>query len=145
MFVMHKTPSTVDKRLDTMFEIASVIAKRSSCNRAKVGCVITNIEMTQILAMGYNGNYRGGPNECDHPNAAGQCGCIHAEENALIKAPYTPGQLLLFSTTAPCLSCAKLILNAGIKYVFADTLYRDPSGVELLFRNHVNVTIRRMG
>lgn len=144
MLVMHKSPSTVDKRLDTMFEIAAIIAKRSSCDRAKVGCVITNTEMTQILAMGYNGNYRGGPNECDHPNAAGQCGCIHAEENALIKAPYAPGQLLLFSTTAPCLACAKLILNAGIKYVFADVPYRDPSGIELLFRNQVNVTIRRI-
>lgn len=122
-----------------MLEIASSVAKRSSCDRAQVGCVVTNLEMTQIVAYGYNGNYRGGPNACDRPDEPGNCGCIHAEANALVKAPYDPGQLVLFATTCPCIGCAKLILNSRIDKVVFATTYRLGEGRRLLMDNNVTV------
>lgn len=120
---------------------ADMVANRSTCERTRVGCVITNLDMTQIFAYGYNGSVRGGPNECDDPNQVGGCGCIHAESNALVKAPYLPGQLSLFVTMAPCLACAKLIVNAGIERVFYRDLYRKREGLNLL--NH-HIDVRRI-
>lgn len=126
-------------RRSSMLEIARVVSRRSTCERGRVGCVITNLEMTRVLAMGYNGNYHGGPNTCDHPGRPGGCKCLHAEANALIKAPYRPGELTLFSTMGPCLACAKMILNARITTVVTDRGYRDSSGLELLCDEGVEV------
>jgi len=134
---MGKELST--KRLETMMVVAYVFMDRSSCARLRVGCVITNLEMTEIVAYGYNGNYRGGPNDCDDSEAVGGCGCIHAESNALIKAPYRPGELIIFITASPCERCAKKILNAGIHIVVYDEEYRDRTGIQLLKKNGVTV------
>lgn len=126
-----------------MMAFAQQVATRSTCSRAQVGCVITNLEMTSVLAYGYNGNYRGGPNFCDG-TGEGACGCVHAEANALIKSPYDPDRLVLFTTLSPCLACAKLILNAGITHVRYLLEYRDPAGLDLLRRSAHTVT-QRMG
>lgn len=134
-----------------MMKIAHVVRERSTCARLQVGCVVTNLDLhvtaisdsshTRILAMGYNGMEAGGQNECDS-NLPGQCGCIHAEQNALIKAP--PGPKALFVTTSPCLMCSRLMINAGALAVYYDDLYRDDSGILLLKERgiHVNRLVR---
>lgn len=135
-------------RRELMIELAVRVAMRSTCTRAAVGSVITNLDLTQVVALGYNGNYRGGPNRCDNPDQQGSCGCIHAEANALVKSPYLPGQLVLFGTTCPCVSCAKLIINSGIEQVFVNEWYRDPTGLELLQSSGVivkKITIEKEG
>ena len=119
-------------RPELMMEIASLIKTRSTCARLQVGVVITNPEMTRILSYGYNGNYRGGPNICDDSSREGDCGCIHAEVNALLKAPYDPHNLILFTTHTPCLSCAKVILNAEIHTVYYGSEFRSLAGLHLL-------------
>jgi dCMP deaminase len=83
------------------------------------------------VAIGYNGNARGLPNRCDS-TVPGQCGCIHSEVNALIKAPGGMRDKVIFLTDSPCLMCAKLMINSGVSHVFYRRAYRDPSGIELL-------------
>jgi hypothetical protein len=71
---------------EVYMRMAEDLAKRSTCRRLSVGTVITDSEMENVVAIGYNGNARGFPNDCDSPTP-GACGCIHSEMNALTKAP----------------------------------------------------------
>ena len=124
---------------DLYIGFARMLSGRSTCKRAKVGCVITSWDYNEVLSIGYNGNYKGGPNTCDN-DEVGACGCLHAEENALIKLDYnSPVKKRLYTTTSPCLMCAKRIINANINFVLYDNQYRDTSGIELLEKNNVQV------
>ena len=124
-------------------DFAKIIAQRSYDPRFKVGAVIVTDDNTQVLAVGYNGNHRGGKNvvESDEP---GKSGFIHAENNALIKMDYNnPKGKKMYVTLSPCLSCAKLILNASIDEVFYLEDYRDSSGIDLL--REFGVTVEKVG
>jgi dCMP deaminase len=125
--------------IDSMMEVAWVFSNRSTCSRLQVGCVITNEDMTCIDAIGYNGGVRGLSNECESL-VPGNCGHIHAECNAIIKANYSVKNKLIFITHSPCTNCAKLIVNAGIKEVYYDVEYRDKSSLELLKNAGIKVT-----
>lgn len=107
------------------------LAKRSTCARLQVGTVITDQRLENVLAIGYNGNARGLPNKCDS-SVPGSCGCIHSEMNALVKAPGSQRDKIVFVSASPCVMCAKLIINSGVTHVFYRKAYRDPSGVEVL-------------
>lgn len=111
--------------------MAMEVAQRSTCRRLKVGVILTNPDGTKIAAMGYNGNARGLTNDCDTAQP-GACGCIHAEVNALIKAPYDRGELVMYTTHSPCYNCAKLILNSAVTRVRYRYEYRNTSGLALL-------------
>lgn len=111
---------------------ATTISDRSYDPRYKVGAMIVTSDNTQVLAVGYNGNYAGGPNsiESDIP---GESGMIHAEINALLKMDYNnPKDKIVYVTLSPCRGCAKALINSGIKKVVYRDLYRDTSGVDLL-------------
>ena len=71
---------------EVYMRMAEELAKRSTCARLKVGTVITDRYLENVVAIGYNGNARRFPNECDGSDP-GACGCIHSEQNALVKAP----------------------------------------------------------
>lgn len=86
--------------------------------------------MTNMVSMGYNGNYAGGPNGCDG-DEPGKCGCLHAEINALVKNRYGEGKVA-FVTDAPCINCAKAMINAGIEVVYYRNDYRLTEGIDLL-------------
>jgi dCMP deaminase len=116
---------------EVYMRMAEELAKRSTCSRLQVGTVVTDARLENVLAIGYNGNARGLPNRCDS-TVPGQCGCIHSEVNALIKAPGAVRDKVVFVTNSPCVMCAKLIINSGVTHVFYRQAYRDPSGVELL-------------
>jgi dCMP deaminase len=96
--------------------MAIMIAQRSTCIRRKVGAVITDNKMHRVLCFGYNGNVVGGPNQCDSLDE-GQCGCVHAEINALTKSDTTLDGATCFVTLSPCVNCAKVLINRGIKRV----------------------------
>jgi dCMP deaminase len=104
---------------EIMMETAHTVSLRSTCLRAKVGCVITDENKNNILSMGYNGGVRGQENFCES-SFPGECGCIHAECNALLK---NKGPIL-YCTTMPCKSCSKMIVNAGVKAVYYGSEYR---------------------
>ena len=121
---------------EAYMRMAEELAKRSTCARLQVGTVITDEMLEHVLALGYNGNARGFPNRCDS-DEPGKCGCIHSEQNALVKAPGGLRNKVAFITASPCLMCAKLIIQANVSFVFYRNAYRDPAGVELLERGGV--------
>lgn len=104
----------------------------SHCQRKQVGCVITTSNGLYVLGIGVNGNYAGGPNACDDPSRPGQCGCIHAEENALLKSDNSVRDKVVYTTAAPCLRCAKRIINAGVAKVVYSDPYNYLDGIMLL-------------
>jgi dCMP deaminase len=116
---------------EVYMRMAEELAKRSTCARLQVGTVITDAALENVLAIGYNGNARGLPNSCDSA-VPGNCGCIHSEVNALVKASGAVKDKVVFITNSPCVACAKLMINSGVTHVYFRELYRDPSGVELL-------------
>lgn len=124
---------------DIFLQFAELLARRSTCQRLAVGAVVTDEAMLQVLGIGYNGNARGLSNSCDDPLAPGRCGCLHAEINALLKAPGALPNKVLFTSHAPCAGCAKAILNAGVARVVYREAYRSRAGLELLGRSGVDL------
>lgn len=125
--------------------IAQLISQRSTCNRAQVGCVIT--QEGRIVSTGYGGAPSGLPHCMDVGCKIGpDGGCIrtsHAEAGAIAFAARKGVALegaTLYVTLSPCLSCAKLIINAGISRVYYLEPYRDLSGIELLEKAGVSVS-----
>jgi dCMP deaminase len=127
--------------VDEMYlSMADVVARRATCQRLQVGCIIADWERTSVLAMGYNGHHRGGRNGCLRPDEPGNCGCtLHAEENALIKAPYDRGPLVLYATHNPCVACASRILNSRVRRVVFRQLYRSTESIDILRAGGVEV------
>ena len=116
---------------EVYMRMAEELAKRSTCSRLCVGTVVTDSTLENVVAIGYNGNARGLPNRCDS-SVPGNCGCIHSEVNALVKAPGGARDKVVFVTDSPCVACAKLMINSGVSHVYYRKPYRDPSGIELL-------------
>jgi dCMP deaminase len=111
---------------------AHIISTRSTDPRYKVGAVIVSDDNTQILALGYNGNYIGGPNEIESTEP-GQSGNLHAEVNALLKMDFNnPKKKTMYITLSCCRMCSKAIINSKIDKVVYCEEYRDTSGLELL-------------
>lgn len=117
--------------------VAQLTADMSTCSRLQVGAVITDWRM-EAFVVGYNGGPRGGLNHCRHPEAAGACGCIHAEVNAALKANF-PGERRLFVTDSPCAACAAMLINANIRQVTYQRAYRDDEGLDVLGESGVEV------
>jgi len=125
--------------------IAHVAASRSNCKRRQVAAVIVSDQ--RIISTGYNGTPRGIRN-CDEGGCPrcnsdvpsgkdlGECLCSHAEENAITQAAYHGIALkgsTLYTTFSPCLMCAKMIINAGIKEVVYHQRYSiDQTSMNLL-------------
>ena len=121
---------------------AQILAARSYDPRNQVGAVVVTRDNTQVLAVGYNGNYSGGPN-CVESTEPGESGMLHAEINALLKLDYNnPKEKILYVTLLPCKMCAKAIVNTGIKDVVYKDVYRDSSSIDI-FRK-ADVRIRQM-
>lgn len=137
---------SVDMRPDwdwIWMELAGRLADRSTCSRAKVGAVVVSYDNHRVLAIGYNGSWRGGPNGCDNPSVAGDCGCLHSEQNSLVKLDYNdPSSRKMYVTMAPCVYCAKLAVNAKISEVIYEKEYRKAEGLEIL--RQAGVTVRQL-
>ena len=121
-------------------EFAKSIAQRSYDPRHQVGAVVVTEDNTQVLAVGYNGNYAGGPNEVES-EAPGESGMIHAEINALLKMDYNnPKKKIMYVTLSPCRMCAKAIINSGITEVRYLDAYRDTGGLDILRSSSITCT-----
>jgi dCMP deaminase len=118
---------------DVYMQFAETIARRSTCNRLKVGTVITTTDYRKVLAVGYNGNASGLDNTCDREEP-GNCGCLHSEENAVINcdAPRETRKFV-FVTHLPCAACAKRLINMGnVEKVVYRKSYRKADAIGLL-------------
>ena len=125
---------------EVFMRMAEELAKRSTCARNQVGTVITNPDLTQVLGVGYNGNARGLPNACDGTEP-GRCGCIHSEQNALIKAGAQEHGKVMFVTLSPCVMCAKMTINSNVAKVYYRSAYRDPAGLDVLRQGGVETEL----
>lgn len=123
-------PSDQRPDWDTYFmDIAHVVGTRGNCSRRRVAAVV--VKDRRIISTGYNGTPRGVKNCMDggcarcasnapSGSGLGECICSHAEENAITQAAYhgisTKGATI-YVTLSPCLTCSKMIINAGIREV----------------------------
>lgn len=124
-------------------QLAQTLAERSTCSRLNVGTVITSTDYRKVLAVGYNGNAAGLPNQCDR-SEAGNCGCLHSEENAVINcdAPRFV-EKYVFVTHLPCVACAKRLINlGGVRKIFFRHQYRCSESLELL--RAVNIEVHQL-
>ena len=113
--------------------MAALLSQRSTCARLKVGCVITSDDYRYVYSIGYNGNAQGLPNRCDSEKV-GNCGCVHAEANAVINcnAPRS-AEKIVFCTDLPCATCAKYLVNlGGVVAVHYQRDYRLQDGLKIL-------------
>jgi len=120
--------------------LAWELSARSTCNRLKVGTVITSTDFRKVLAIGYNGNAAGLPNGCDSAEP-GNCGCLHSEENAVINCD-SPRYVekIVFVTHLPCPMCAKRLINLGnVKIVYYEKEYRITSSIELFKKSDIKI------
>lgn len=154
-----------DRYVQLYMDIAERISKESYAIRKKVGCVI--VKNDSIIAYGYNGTPAGWDNSCEDKLYCddGDYGewkeqtdklhdewvsyklktkpeVLHAESNAvskLCKSNESSKDSIMFCTLAPCLECAKLIHQAGIKTLYYRSIYRDTSGLDFLRKGNVDV------
>lgn len=125
-------------------------AELSHARRLHVGAIV--VKDDRIISIGYNGMPAGWDNNCeytyydDNGDSHGlrtRPEVLHAETNAIAKLARSTESGLdadMFVTHAPCLDCAKLIFQSGIKRVFFGTAYRDDSGVQFLTQSGITVT-----
>ena len=125
--------------------LAFSLAERSTCRRLKVGTVITSTDFRKVLAVGYNGNASGLPNDCDRDDP-GNCGCLHSEENAVINCD-SPRYVekLVFVTHLPCVMCAKRLINLGnVRTVYYAEEYRRLDSISVLEQGRIEVVRLRV-
>lgn len=143
---------------DYFMMLVEVVKSRADCLSRQVGAIF--VKNFRIISTGYNGTPHGIKNcseggcrrckkrknkEIDWYEYEESCICIHAEQNAIIQAAYlgisTKGATL-YSTTNPCSSCAKMLINAGITRVVCLMEHPDKEGIELLKKAGVKVEIK---
>ena len=115
--------------------MARIWAENSYCERRKVGAIIVKDKM--IISDGYNGTPAGFENVCEDADGITKPYVLHAEANAITKVARSNNSsegATLYITASPCLECAKLIIQAGIKRVVFNELYRITDGIDLLER-----------
>ena len=127
----------LDKRY---LRMARIWSENSYCTRRKVGALIVKDKM--IISDGYNGTPSGFENVCELEDGTTKGYVLHAEANAITKIAKSGNSsdgATLYVTTSPCLECAKLIIQSGIKRVVYSEMYRVDNGVKLLKRANVEV------
>jgi dCMP deaminase len=130
---------------------AETFAELSHARRLHVGAIV--VKDDRIISIGYNGMPAGWDNNCEYEAAPGfgeavppllktKPEVLHAETNAIAKLARSSDSGLgadIFITHAPCLDCAKLIYQSGIKHVFFGEAYRDDAGIKFLKASGVDV------
>lgn len=126
-------------------EITEMVASRSTCDRAFVGCVLVNKDH-RIVSTGYNGSVAGNPHcsEVGHTMRDGHCiATIHAEMNALLycaKEGIPVKGCTAYVTHFPCLNCSKALIQAGIEKIYYKNAYRvDDYALDLFEKNGIHL------
>ena len=134
---MEQKQQELDRRY---LRMAEIWAENSYCQRRKVGALIVKDKM--IISDGYNGTPSGFENVCEDENNLTKPYVLHAEANAITKIARSSNNsdgATLYVTDSPCIECAKLIIQAGIKRVIYARDYRLNDGVELMKRAGIRV------
>ena len=130
------------RNLDTRYmRMATIWAENSYCKRRQVGALLIKDKM--IISDGYNGTPSGFDNNCEDENNSSFPYVLHAEANAITKVARSNNSsdgATLYVTASPCIECAKLIIQAGIKRVVYGEQYRLLDGVDLLRKAGIDVS-----
>jgi dCMP deaminase len=129
--------SELDKRY---LRMAKIWAENSYCKRRQVGALI--VKDNRIISDGYNGTPSGFENVCEDENNITKPYVLHAEANAITKVAASSNSskdATIYVTSAPCIECAKLIIQAGIRRVVYSEPYRIDDGCKLL--NRAGITL----
>jgi len=121
-------------------KMAAIWAENSYCRRRKVGALLVKDKM--IISDGYNGTPSGFENICEDENGMTKPYVLHAEANAITKVAKSNNSsdgATLYVTSSPCMECAKLIIQAGIRRVVFTDNYRTEDGIHLLRRANIEV------
>ena len=121
-------------------QMARVWAENSYCVRRKVGALLVKDKM--IISDGYNGTPAGFENICEDDMGKTKPYVLHAEANAITKVAKSANNCdgsTLYVTASPCIECAKLIIQAGIKRVVYGERYRLTDGIDLIERAGIEV------
>ncbi|MBQ2122839.1 MAG: dCMP deaminase family protein [Bacteroidaceae bacterium] len=127
----------LDKRY---LRMAKIWSENSYCQRRQVGALIVKDNM--IISDGYNGTPVGFENICEDEHGVTHPYVLHAEANAITKIARSGNNsngATLYVTDSPCIECAKLIIQAGIKRVIYGRAYRLTDGIDLLRRANIEV------
>lgn len=137
------TPEEKQAQLDLRYlRMARIWAENSYCTRRQVGALIVKDKM--IISDGYNGTPSGFENVCEDAEGLTKPYVLHAEANAITKIARSSNSSegsTLYVTAAPCLECAKLIIQAGIRRVIYSQPYRLDEGLRLLQRAGIDVQL----
>ena len=129
------------RRFDERYlRMARVWAENSYCQRRQVGALVVKEGM--IISDGYNGTPSGFENVCEDETGVTKPYVLHAEANAITKLARSSNNsdgATIYITASPCIECAKLIIQAGIKRVVYSEKYRLTDGIELLQRAGIEV------
>ena len=129
------------KKRDYLYmRMARTWAENSYCVRRKVGALLVKDQM--IISDGYNGTPSGFENVCEDESGVTKPYVLHAEANAITKVAKSGNSsegATLYITASPCIECAKLIIQSGIKRVVYSDEYRLTDGVDLLRRAGIEV------
>ena len=129
---MNDKQDLLDRRYLAM---ARIWGQNSYCQRRKVGALLVKDKM--IISDGYNGTPSGFENVCEDEHQVTKPYVLHAEANAITKVAKSNNSsegATMYVTASPCLECAKLIIQSGIKRVVYDEKYRIDDGIRLLER-----------
>jgi len=121
-------------------KMASIWAQNSYCKRRQVGALLVKDKM--IISDGYNGTPSGFENNCEDENNKTFPYVLHAEANAITKVAKSNNSsegATLYVTSSPCMECAKLIIQAGIKRVIFYDNYHLSDGINLLKKANIEV------
>ena len=121
-------------------EMARIWAQNSYCQRRQVGALVVKNGM--IISDGYNGTPSGFENICEDDNGVTKPYVLHAEANAITKLARSNNNsegATIYITASPCIECAKLIIQSGIKRVVYGENYRLTDGIDLLRRAGIEV------
>ena len=120
------------KYIRAHLQVAQIYGELSTAERLKVGCII--VKDDRIISIGYNGMPSGGSNVCEEDGHT-KPEVLHAEANAitkLAKSTESGQDAYMFCTAAPCVDCAKLIVQCGIKEFHFEHRYKNNDGLDLI-------------
>ena len=130
------TDSEKQFELDLRYlSMARIWAENSYCKRRQVGALVVKNKM--IISDGYNGTPSGFENVCEDENNVTKTYVLHAEANAITKIANSSNSsegATMYVTASPCIECAKLIIQSGIRRVVYSEKYRLEDGIDLLKR-----------
>ena len=138
-----------DKKQDLLdyryLRMARIWAENSYCQRRQVGALVVKNKM--IISDGYNGTPSGFENICEDEAGVTKPYVLHAEANAITKLARSGNNSensTLYVTASPCIECAKLIIQAGIRRVVYGEKYRLTDGIDLLERAGIEVEYKEL-